>query len=97
MLDKRTPTHEFSMGRVVACEIIAECGINLSITRFCVKITQINEPNGLLHFPKICNTSCHCVHQEHGMLFMLIPQVRPARKYSISPWEMIHLPQEIAQ
>jgi hypothetical protein len=23
---------------------------------------------------------------------MLIPQVRPARKYSISPWEMIHLP-----
>jgi hypothetical protein len=27
----------------------------------------------------------------------LIPQVRPARKYSISPWEMIHLPGEIAQ
>jgi hypothetical protein len=23
---------------------------------------------------------------------MLIPQVRPARKYPISPWEMIHLP-----
>jgi hypothetical protein len=23
---------------------------------------------------------------------MLIPQVRPAHKYLISPWEMIHLP-----
>jgi hypothetical protein len=23
---------------------------------------------------------------------LLIPQVRPARKYPISPWEMIHLP-----
>jgi hypothetical protein len=28
---------------------------------------------------------------------MLIPQVRPARTYSISPWEMNHLPQEIEQ
>jgi hypothetical protein len=28
---------------------------------------------------------------------LLIPQVRPARKYSISPWEMIHLPREITQ
>jgi hypothetical protein len=28
---------------------------------------------------------------------MLIPRVRPARKYSISPWEMIHLPREIMQ
>jgi hypothetical protein len=26
------------------------------------------------------------------LLSMLIPQVRPARKYPISPWEMIHLP-----
>jgi hypothetical protein len=25
---------------------------------------------------------------------MLIPQVRPAHKYPISPWEMIHLPVE---
>jgi hypothetical protein len=24
--------------------------------------------------------------------FVLIPQVRPAQKYPISPWEMIHLP-----
>jgi hypothetical protein len=23
---------------------------------------------------------------------LLIPQVRPAHKYPISPWEMIHLP-----
>jgi hypothetical protein len=29
--------------------------------------------------------------------WVLIPQVRPARKYSISPWEMIHLPGEITQ
>jgi hypothetical protein len=29
--------------------------------------------------------------------YVLIPQVRPARKYSISPWYMIHLPWEIAQ
>jgi hypothetical protein len=28
---------------------------------------------------------------------MLIPQVRPARKYSIYPWEMNHLPWEIEQ
>jgi hypothetical protein len=28
---------------------------------------------------------------------LLIPQVRPARKYSIPPWEMIHLLREIAQ
>jgi hypothetical protein len=28
---------------------------------------------------------------------LLIPQVRPARKYPISPWEMIHLPWEIMQ
>jgi hypothetical protein len=28
---------------------------------------------------------------------VLIPQVRPARTYSISPWEMIHLSREIAQ
>jgi hypothetical protein len=26
---------------------------------------------------------------------LLIPQVRPARTYSISPWEMNHLPREI--
>jgi hypothetical protein len=28
---------------------------------------------------------------------VLIPQVRPAHKYSISPWEMIHPPGEIMQ
>jgi hypothetical protein len=28
---------------------------------------------------------------------LLIPQVRSARIYSISPWEMIHLPREIEQ
>jgi hypothetical protein len=28
---------------------------------------------------------------------VLIPQVRPARTYSISPWEMNHLPREIEQ
>jgi hypothetical protein len=28
---------------------------------------------------------------------MLIPQVRPARTYPISPWEMNHLPREIEQ
>jgi hypothetical protein len=28
---------------------------------------------------------------------MLIPQVRPARTYSIPPWEMNHLPREIEQ
>jgi hypothetical protein len=34
-------------------------------------------------------------HMERVQL--LIPQLRPARKYSISRWEMIHLPREIAQ
>jgi hypothetical protein len=29
--------------------------------------------------------------------YLLIPQVRSAHKYSISPWEMIHLPREIMQ
>jgi hypothetical protein len=28
---------------------------------------------------------------------LLIPQIRPARKCSISPWEMIHLPREITR
>jgi hypothetical protein len=28
---------------------------------------------------------------------VLIPQVMPVRKYSIPPWEMIHLPREITQ
>jgi hypothetical protein len=29
---------------------------------------------------------------DHAYSEMLKPQVRPARKYPISPWEMIHLP-----
>jgi hypothetical protein len=32
-----------------------------------------------------------------AMKSMLIPQVRPPRTYSISPWEMNHLPREIEQ
>jgi hypothetical protein len=40
-------------------------------------------------------TYCDCAMLSFSLL--LIPQVRPARKYSISPCEMIHLPREIAQ
>jgi hypothetical protein len=32
-----------------------------------------------------------------SVVWLLIPQVRPARTYSISPWEMNHLPREIDQ
>jgi hypothetical protein len=32
----------------------------------------------------------------NGRDALLIPQVRPARAYSISPWEMIDIPREIA-
>jgi hypothetical protein len=41
----------------------------------------------------INSTSLNEVHYAR----VLIPHVRPARKYSISPWEMIHLPQELLQ
>jgi hypothetical protein len=38
----------------------------------------------------------HAEHLQNALLrtyeLMLIPQVRPAHKYPISPWEMMHLP-----
>jgi hypothetical protein len=33
-----------------------------------------------------------CAADPVHMTCLLIPQVRPGHKYSISPWEMIHLP-----
>jgi hypothetical protein len=35
------------------------------------------------------------LHSTLTVYLVLIPQVRPARKYSIPPWEMINLPWEI--
>jgi hypothetical protein len=41
------------------------------------------------HFESLC---IEYGFGDDGGVGMLIPQVRPAHKYSISPWEMIHLP-----
>jgi hypothetical protein len=49
---------------------------------------------GDISSPTIFNIVCDAIVRAWKVL---IPQVMPARKYSIPPWEMIHLPREIAQ
>jgi hypothetical protein len=84
---------------------------SLQVLRGCVKLLPLLQPH--LHTRTYAHTypsaqrATHlkivmaCVYsisiQNLNTTILLIPQVRPARKYSISPREMIHLTWEIAQ
>jgi hypothetical protein len=56
------------------------------VDKSCVKLAQ----NKDIEFQNLVAKTLYATKRARPN--MLIPQVRPAHKYPISPWEMIHLP-----